>query len=158
MGALFYGALACPTVRHRACQGEASHDLWTAGAIAASWRWRSGPRDSMYYWTNDPTDDTLQAARFYVPAIGALSLLSLDGRPDSRAPMDGRSNFSHRYRDHVHAGHVVLPRHGRLPARLTPGDREARRCSDLGSDVVLAGDAGRRFDLVGPHRPSHPPG
>ena len=64
----------------------ASHDLWTAGAIAASWLavWALY---SMYYWTNDPTEDTLQAARFYVPAIGAISLLGawmvtrIPGRP-----------------------------------------------------------------------------
>lgn len=30
---------------------------------------------SAFYWTNDPSEDTLQAARFYVPAIGAIVLL-----------------------------------------------------------------------------------
>jgi hypothetical protein len=65
---------------------RARRDLWTAAAIAVSWLavWALY---SLYYWTNDPTEDTLQAARFYVPAIGAISLLGawlvtrIPGRP-----------------------------------------------------------------------------
>ena len=42
--------------------------------MAASWLAVWGLY-SAYYWTNDPTEDTLQTVRFYVPAIGAISLL-----------------------------------------------------------------------------------
>ena len=79
-------AVADPAPGRQRGQHPGHHDLWTAGAIAASWLavWALY---SMYYWTNDPTEDTLQAARFYVPAIGAISLLSawmvtrIPGRP-----------------------------------------------------------------------------
>jgi hypothetical protein len=49
-------------------------DLWVGLAVAASWFAVWGLY-SAYYWTNDPSEDTLQAARFYVPAIGAIALL-----------------------------------------------------------------------------------
>jgi len=53
---------------------SARRDLWVALALAASWLaiWALY---SAYYWTNDPTEDTLQTVRFYVPAIGPISLL-----------------------------------------------------------------------------------
>jgi hypothetical protein len=49
-------------------------DLWAGLAVAASWIAVWGLY-SAYYWTNDPTEDTLQTVRFYVPALGAISLL-----------------------------------------------------------------------------------
>ena len=49
-------------------------DLWVGLAVAASW-FAIWALYSAYYWTNDPAEDTLQTARFYVPAIGAISLL-----------------------------------------------------------------------------------
>jgi hypothetical protein len=52
----------------------ARRDLWVGLAVAASWLAVWGLY-SAYYWTNDPTENTIQAARFYVPAIGAISLL-----------------------------------------------------------------------------------
>jgi hypothetical protein len=52
----------------------ARRDLWVGLAVAASW-FAVWALYSAYYWTNDPTENTLQAARFYVPAIGAISLL-----------------------------------------------------------------------------------
>jgi hypothetical protein len=61
-------------------------DLWVGLAVAASWLVVWGLY-SAYYWTNDPSEDTLQAARFYVPAMGAISLLGawlvtrIPGRP-----------------------------------------------------------------------------
>jgi hypothetical protein len=64
----------------------ARRDLWVGSAVAASWFAVWGLY-SAYYWTNDPSEDTLQAARFYVPAIGAISLLGawlvtrIPGRP-----------------------------------------------------------------------------
>ena len=64
----------------------ARRDLWVGLAVAASWFAVWGLY-SAYYWTNDPSEDTLQAARFYVPAIGAISLLGawlvtrIPGRP-----------------------------------------------------------------------------
>jgi hypothetical protein len=52
----------------------ARRDLWVGLAVAASW-FTVWAMYSAYYWTNDPSEDTLQAARFYVPALGAISLL-----------------------------------------------------------------------------------
>ena len=52
----------------------ARRDVWVGLAVAGSWLAVWGLY-SAYYWTNDPTEDTLQAARFYVPATGAISLL-----------------------------------------------------------------------------------
>jgi hypothetical protein len=49
-------------------------DLWVGLALAASWLALWGLY-AAYYWTNDPTENTMTAARFYVPAIGAISLL-----------------------------------------------------------------------------------
>ncbi len=52
----------------------ARRDLWAGLAVAASWLAVWGLYTA-YYWTNDPTEDTLQTVRFYVPALGAISLL-----------------------------------------------------------------------------------
>jgi len=52
----------------------ARRDLWVGLAVAASW-FAVWALYFAYYWTNDPTENTLQTARFYVPAIGAISLL-----------------------------------------------------------------------------------
>jgi hypothetical protein len=52
----------------------ARRDLWVGLAVAASW-FAVWAMYSAYYWTNDPTENTLQTARFYVPALGAISLL-----------------------------------------------------------------------------------
>jgi hypothetical protein len=53
----------------------AQRDLWVGLAVAASWIAIWGLY-SAYSWTaDDPTMVTLQVVRFYVPAIGAISLL-----------------------------------------------------------------------------------
>ncbi len=74
-------ALAWIIVRQlarREADGQAGsvtrRDLWAGLAIAASW-FAVWVLYSAYYWTNDPSEDTLQTVRFYVPAIGAISLL-----------------------------------------------------------------------------------
>jgi hypothetical protein len=75
-------ALAWIIVRRlvlRGVVGEAGavarRDLWVGLAVAASWFAVWGLY-SMYSWTaDDPTMTTLQVVRFYVPAIGAISLL-----------------------------------------------------------------------------------
>ncbi len=52
----------------------ARRDLWVGLAMAASWFAIWGLY-SAYTWTTDPTSVTVQAVRFYVPAIGAISVL-----------------------------------------------------------------------------------
>lgn len=53
----------------------ARRDLWIGLALAASWFAVWGLY-SAYTWTaDDPTMTTIQVSRFYVPAIGAISLL-----------------------------------------------------------------------------------
>ena len=52
----------------------ARRDLWIAVAIAASWFGIWGLYLA-YTWTTDPTSVTVQVTRFYVPALGAMSLL-----------------------------------------------------------------------------------
>jgi hypothetical protein len=52
----------------------ARRDLWIGLALALSWFAVWGLY-SAYTWTTDPTNVTVQVVRFYVPAIGAISLL-----------------------------------------------------------------------------------
>src|SRR5919204_3298048 len=52
----------------------ASRDLWVGLALFASWLAIWGLY-STYTWTTDPTSVTVQVVRFYLPAIGAISLL-----------------------------------------------------------------------------------
>ena len=62
----------------RQARGEAGaaarRDLWVGFALASSWFAIWGLY-SGYTWTTDPTSVTVQVVRFYVPAIGAMSLL-----------------------------------------------------------------------------------
>ena len=52
----------------------AHRDLWVGLALAASWFAIWGLY-SAYTWTADPTSVTVQVVRFYLPAIGPISLL-----------------------------------------------------------------------------------
>src|SRR5256886_190098 len=52
----------------------ARRDLSVGAALATSWFAIWGLY-SAYTWTSDPTSVTVQVARFYVPAIGAIALL-----------------------------------------------------------------------------------
>ena len=52
----------------------ARRDVWVGLAVAASWFAIWGLY-SAYTWTTDPTSVTVQVVRFYLPAIGAISLL-----------------------------------------------------------------------------------
>jgi hypothetical protein len=52
----------------------ANRDLSVGAALAASWFAIWGVY-SAYTWTTDPTSVTVQVVRFYLPAIGAISLL-----------------------------------------------------------------------------------
>lgn len=62
----------------RRAEGQAGvaarRDLWVGLALAASW-WAVWGLYAAYSWTNDPSMDTLQVVRFYVPALGAMALL-----------------------------------------------------------------------------------
>ncbi len=64
----------------------ARRDLWVGLALFASWLAIWGLY-SAYTWTTDPTSVTVQVVRFYLPAIGAISLLGawsvtrIPGRP-----------------------------------------------------------------------------
>ena len=49
-------------------------DLWVGVTLASSWLAIWGLY-SAYTWTTDPTSVTVQLARFYLPAIGAIALL-----------------------------------------------------------------------------------
>jgi hypothetical protein len=55
--------------------GTARRDLAVGLALAASW-FSVWALYATYTWTSGPGLSTLQAARFYVPAIGAISLLA----------------------------------------------------------------------------------
>jgi hypothetical protein len=90
-------ALACIIVRrlrlprdNRQAGAVARRDLRAGLALAASW-FAIWAVYSTYYWTNDPTENTLQTVRFYAPAIGAMSLLSawLISRVPGRAWLAG---------------------------------------------------------------------
>jgi hypothetical protein len=52
----------------------ARRDLGVGLAVASSW-FAVWAVYSAYYWTTDPSENTLQTARFYVPAIGPIALL-----------------------------------------------------------------------------------
>ena len=58
----------------RGRRGGPSRSVRSALALAASWFAIWGLY-SAYTWTTDPTSVTVQVVRFYVPAIGAISLL-----------------------------------------------------------------------------------
>jgi len=68
--------------------GAASLDLAVAGTLAASWFSLWGLY-AAYTWTTAPDLSSLQAVRFYLPAIGAISLLGawLLTRLPIRAPL-----------------------------------------------------------------------
>jgi hypothetical protein len=76
--------------RLRRASGEAGfavrRDLWVGLALAAPWFAVWGLY-AAYYWTANPFGTTLQFARFYVPALGPISLLGawlvtrIPGRP-----------------------------------------------------------------------------
>jgi hypothetical protein len=68
-------SLAWIVVRRLTLRSAAARrDLWVAAAVAASWLAIWGLY-STYTWTTDPTSVTVQVVRFYLPAIGAISLL-----------------------------------------------------------------------------------
>jgi hypothetical protein len=52
----------------------ARRDLAVGLALASGW-FAVWALYSMYYWTTDPSETTLQTVRFYVPALGPIALL-----------------------------------------------------------------------------------
>jgi hypothetical protein len=55
-------------------ESVARRDLWVGLVLAASW-FATWGLYSTYTWTVDPTSVTVQVVRFYLPALGAISLL-----------------------------------------------------------------------------------
>jgi hypothetical protein len=74
LAALAWIIIRAVTLRRADAESSARRDLWVGLALAASWLAIWGVY-AAYYWTNDPSEDTLQTVRFYVPAIGPISLL-----------------------------------------------------------------------------------
>jgi hypothetical protein len=86
--ALGWIVVRCLVLRRRGGEANAAarRDLCVALALAASWFAIWGLY-SAYTWTTDPTSVTVQVVRFYLPALGAISLLGawlvtrIPGRP-----------------------------------------------------------------------------
>jgi len=78
LGLVSLGWIIVRWVRLRKVPGDAGvavrRDLWVGLALAASWFAVWGLY-SAYFWTANPFGTTLQFSRFYVPALGAISLL-----------------------------------------------------------------------------------
>jgi hypothetical protein len=78
LGLVSLGWIIVRWIRLRRASGEAGcaarSDLWVGLALAASWFAMWGLYAS-YFWTANPFGTTLQFARFYVPGLGAISLL-----------------------------------------------------------------------------------
>jgi len=146
---------------HRAALAatQARRDLWVGLALAASWLAVWGLY-SAYNWTASPGLSTLQSMRFYVPALGAISLLGawllvrvpgLLGRPPVTAVvcvavvavLFGLGNWSfHDMYEHPMGGLLVVV-HG-------PGGTHVK----LGPDVHVGGPGGRVVHgQGGPGRP-----
>jgi len=78
MPMLFLGLAAIVwIIRRRAQPGrtdDTRRDVGVAAALTASW-WSVWVLYATYTWTANPAASTLQVVRFYVPAVGAISLL-----------------------------------------------------------------------------------
>ncbi len=74
LAALAWIIVRAVTLRRAGAEFAARRDLWVGLALAASWLAVWGVY-AAYYWTNDPTETTLDTVRFYLPAIGPISLL-----------------------------------------------------------------------------------
>ncbi len=74
LAALAWIIVRAVTLRRAGAESAARRDLWAGLALAAAWLAIWGVY-AAYYWTNDPTETTLDTVRFYLPAIGPISLL-----------------------------------------------------------------------------------
>jgi hypothetical protein len=78
LGLVSLGWIIVRRIRLRKASGDAGlavrRDLWVGLALAASWFSVWGVY-AAYYWTANAFGTTLQFARFYVPALGAIALL-----------------------------------------------------------------------------------
>jgi hypothetical protein len=72
--AVVWIVLSALALRDRA-GAAARRDAWVALGLAAAWFAIWGLY-AAYDWTTDPTEVTVQAVRFYLPAIGPISLLA----------------------------------------------------------------------------------
>jgi hypothetical protein len=107
--------IAPPSVSWCSPSAAARRDLWVGLALTASWFAIWGLY-SAYTWTTDPTSVTVQVVRFYLPALGAISLLGawLVTRIPGRAGLTS----SRHHRD-VRPGRMGIPRHVRSVRRPT---------------------------------------
>jgi hypothetical protein len=78
LGLVSLGWIIVRWIRLRGVSGDAGfavrRDLWVGVALAASWFAVWGLY-AAYFWTANAFGTTLQFARFYVPALGAIALL-----------------------------------------------------------------------------------
>jgi hypothetical protein len=78
LGLVSLGWIIVRWIRLRGVSGDAGfavrRDLWVGVALAASWFAVWGLY-AAYFWTANAFGTTLQFARFYMPALGAISLL-----------------------------------------------------------------------------------
>jgi hypothetical protein len=162
IGAWAWSRRASATEGQRA---QARRDLLVAAALFASWLAVWGLY-AAYTWTAHPNGGTLQSVRFYVPALGAISLLGAwlvtrlpgprAGRPAvaaiaAAAVIAGMFTLgAHSYSDmlSVNGGHVAKICGGRRPAPVVgqngPGTGKPPATPAVHCPPARAGDPARR--------------
>ena len=141
LGALVWTVWHRVRLRARLVSGElaasARCDFAVALALAASWFSVWGLY-SAYTWTASPYGTTLQFARFYVPALGAISIARcLSDRPLVACRETCQVRGGRRRRCHLRVRRVVVRRHAR-----------SRRAYQQGADDHQRGGAHERAGVA----------